>query len=644
MVYDYDALYRLTHEAITFPTNSAKNRTTDYTYDKVGNRLQMVVRMVGQTPSCTTTVEYQYDALDRLTQETRTVILAAGEFEDGRHYAVNYGDGTQQVVAAPRRRPEPSAMAGYGLYALTGVTLMTLLTPIFLIWPRAPGQRRRLRRRRCFTVATALLMLPCIVVGPKEVQALHHEAALYQIVAALPAECIPAVSTITYQYDANGNMTRRDRAANDADVYVYDFENRLTELQHDDGASPVTQAEYDYDADGIRRQKTDTPTGTVTKFLTDKNRPYAQVLEERDGADVHQVWYTYGDDLIAQTRSVGGASDRSYYLYDGQLSVRQLTDAPANPNTTPVTITDWYEYDAFGSLLDSGGATVNDYRYTGEQYDPNSGFYYLRARFYDQGIGRFISRDSFAGSVSEPFSLHKYLYAYADPVDNRDPSGEYTLVGVLTAVSVISILASVILPVLAGAIFAAKAGTSIGDYLSELFSLSTWKEAAVIVGLGLGIGFVFKQIAKSLSTTVFSVLALVISLFSLYQSFKVVETFKGLSRKQLAHALALETAIAITAALTFSVAKRFRANPLDKIKYTDKVRRQMADKNDTFHSFPPEVERFARNPKITRFKGGDGIMRSKLEIEGHWDKKDGVFEWILEPDGRTVNHRRFRTE
>ncbi|MFQ5501150.1 MAG: hypothetical protein ACE5EQ_02495 [Phycisphaerae bacterium] len=106
VVYDYDALYRLTHEAITFPTNSAKNRTTDSTYDKVGNRLQMVIRMVGQTPSCTTTVEYQYDPLDRLTQETRTVILAAGEFDDGRHYAVNFADGTQQVVAAPRRRPE----------------------------------------------------------------------------------------------------------------------------------------------------------------------------------------------------------------------------------------------------------------------------------------------------------------------------------------------------------------------------------------------------------------------------------------------------------------------------------------------------------------------------------------------------------
>jgi hypothetical protein len=76
--------------------------------------------------------------------------------------------------------------------------------------------------------------------------------------------------------------------------------------------------------------------------------------------------YTYGDDLISQAR-VGLTS---YYHYDGQLSTRQLTDKAEN-------ITDEYVYDAFGILIDHAGTSNNDFLYTGEQYDPNAGFYYL---------------------------------------------------------------------------------------------------------------------------------------------------------------------------------------------------------------------------------------------------------------------------
>ena len=109
----------------------------------------------------------------------------------------------------------------------------------------------------------------------------------------------------------------------------------------------------------------------------------------------------------------------SFYHYDGQLSTRQLTDGSQ-------TVTDTYTYDAFGNLLNRSGATENDYLYTGEQYDPNIGFYYLRARYYNQTSGRFLTMDTYQGSVFEPASLHKYLYCGADPVGNWDPSGNET--------------------------------------------------------------------------------------------------------------------------------------------------------------------------------------------------------------------------
>ncbi|MCG8409240.1 MAG: putative Ig domain-containing protein [Phycisphaerales bacterium] len=445
VTWEYDALHRLERETIAYPADSSKDRTTTYTYDKVGNRLQMTV----ETDGCATVVDYDYSDLDRLVHETRTITLAAGKFDDGRHYAINFGDGSQMMASSPPRPPSASPYAKPGLVALASVTLITVFAPLFLLWPRAIGLRSRRRRRRFFSVTVALCMTPCMVIGSKEVRALHHEAVLYRVAQAMPATCDPSVTTITYNYDNNGNMTRREQAADDANVYVYNVENRLERIEHDDGQNPpVPQVEYTYDADGIRKGKTALPGGVVTKYLTDKNRSYAQVLQERDGNDVEQAWYTYGDDLLSQVR--GGT--RSHYLYDGQLSVRQLTDAPADPVATPPTITDTYTYDAFGVVLESTGSTINHYRYTGEQYDPNAGFYYLRARYYAQDQGRFTTTDPFEGVIQDPTSLHKYLYAHANPVMNIDPSGMFTVVQIAVTSLVVGILAGIITYAITGSV------------------------------------------------------------------------------------------------------------------------------------------------------------------------------------------------
>ncbi|WP_221798979.1 RHS repeat-associated core domain-containing protein, partial [Oceanobacter mangrovi] len=90
-------------------------------------------------------------------------------------------------------------------------------------------------------------------------------------------------------------------------------------------------------------------------------------------------------------------------------------------------ITDQYQYEAFGSLLNQTGDSDNYYLYTGEQYDENLDQYYLRARYYDQGVGRFTQMDEFVGLPLEPVTLNKYLYGNADPVNMVDPSGYLSL-------------------------------------------------------------------------------------------------------------------------------------------------------------------------------------------------------------------------
>jgi len=219
-----------------------------------------------------------------------------------------------------------------------------------------------------------------------------------------------------------------------------------------------------------------TVNGVETHYLLDKNRDYAQVLQETDQNGTIIVDYIYGDDLISQKRS----SLTSYYHYDGQLSTRQLTNASAN-------ITDGYTYDAFGILLNMFGATENNYLYTGEQYDPNVGFYYLRARYYNASIGRFLTMDAFSGMQFEPASLHKYLYCEGNPVNDWDPSGEMDIALGTTGIT-INISISKILIYSSAIILGTAVGTLIETLKRNLryrvYHVTTWDGLMGIMATG----------------------------------------------------------------------------------------------------------------------------------------------------------------
>ena len=125
-----------------------------------------------------------------------------------------------------------------------------------------------------------------------------------------------------------------------------------------------------------------------------------------------------------------------FYHYDGVGSTRLLTDGAGAASDT-------YDYDAFGNLIASTGTTPNVYLFTGEQLDPNMGFYFLRSRYMAPEFGRFITADTFPGFIFDPPSLHKYSYANNDPVNMIDPTGQFSLASVSVSVSISSILSSI---------------------------------------------------------------------------------------------------------------------------------------------------------------------------------------------------------
>jgi RHS repeat-associated protein len=99
-------------------------------------------------------------------------------------------------------------------------------------------------------------------------------------------------------------------------------------------------------------------------------------------------------------------------------------------------VTDTYDYDAFGNLLHSSttlsSPTPNEFLFAGEQFDPDLNLYFNRARYLNVATGRFWSMDAFEGRDGSPLSLHKYLYAGSDPVDQIDRSGNDFTLGSIT--------------------------------------------------------------------------------------------------------------------------------------------------------------------------------------------------------------------
>ncbi|MBP0035970.1 MAG: hypothetical protein J7524_22885, partial [Roseofilum sp. Belize BBD 4] len=221
--------------------------------------------------------------------------------------------------------------------------------------------------------------------------------------------------TTDYTYDKNGNLILENVLGSTEKVeYFWDLENRLIAVNLTDDSGATQNIEYEYNARGIRVSET-VDGGETIKYLIDEVRPYAQVLEEYTGKgetrDV-QASYLYGTNLISQQLE----TEEFFYLEDGHSGVRKLVDENG-------IVTDTYNYDAYGNVLLTTGANENNYLYRAEQYNSHVDLQYLRARYYNPEMGRFISVDPFSGILEEPTSRHRYLYGNANPVTYSDPSG-----------------------------------------------------------------------------------------------------------------------------------------------------------------------------------------------------------------------------
>jgi RHS repeat-associated protein len=252
----------------------------------------------------------------------------------------------------------------------------------------------------------------------------------------------------------------------------------------------------------------------------------------------------------------------------------------------------------FGEFAQSG-SNLTPYLFTDQEHDPETSLQYFGARYYDPWVGRFLEQDpaligpaeglTFLRVPTAPQNLNSSSYAVNNPTRFVDPTGESILSAFLS--------------------FAESVGHLVGGRFDQ--ALNKFREGkndlfnstgvSMVENGSLGEGPDIDGAAKTATEVV--------------EAGNVAEAVLGPSDQS--------------------------GNPLEGTETTEKVDAQMENAEDTHHSFPVLVESLAEPKDVTTIKGDDGKERTKVSIPGSVNGEDGDFVFIIEPDGKTINHRQF---
>ncbi|MDN4066256.1 RHS repeat-associated core domain-containing protein [Paenibacillus vini] len=383
-------------------------------------------RLISSTDTMGHTIGYAYDAADRLTMLT---------YPDGKQVHYRYNAAGEMVEVKDWR----GRLTRYS-YDRSGKLAETT---------RANGTRER----RAYDAASRLvriqdsnlhgIMLQQFRFTYNEIGQIIQEEDkqyTYDQLRRLSSGASQG-RIVSYEYDLGGNLTHTQDSLNSrATTFQYAPDNRLLALEDypvemdADGnllykSNGESMASYEYDARNRlvrsgRARYTYNMLGTrtsmswrgkTTQYVVDDLGELSRVLMELDEAGTPTAFYVYGLGLIGREDANG-----NYVSYHSDIrgSTTLLTDEQGS-------VTDRYTYGIYGELEQHEGSTHQPFQYNGRDgvmTDPN-GLYYMRARYYDPQLKRFLNRDVILGDLTDGQTLNRFAYVNGDPVGYVDPLG-----------------------------------------------------------------------------------------------------------------------------------------------------------------------------------------------------------------------------
>ncbi|MCX6033149.1 MAG: right-handed parallel beta-helix repeat-containing protein [Chloroflexi bacterium] len=362
----------------------------------------------GQNP--VQSMRYGYDALDRITQLTAT-----GPAAFTMQYT--YDAGGRLTASAPASS-SPGIATSYEYDAADRLTRMVnragsvTLGDIRTTYDQAGNILTATDGSGATTYAYDALYQMTSASGPSFAETysydevgnrLSRNGVTYTYNAG--DQLVSASDGSSFTYDNNGNLRTRTQGGATT-TYTWDSNDRLVRVDLPNGSYVA----YTYDSmdNRVSRRGSD---GSMTYYVYDG----LDVVQEVNTAGAVLANYVY--DGLDHPLSMSRGGITTYFVYDGQGNVTALV------NTAGAVVAS-YRYDPWGNTLSVGGSQptlVNPFRFSGREWDAETGLYYFRARYYDPGVGRFVSTDPAALLPG----ISTYAYVGNNPVGRSDPLGLY---------------------------------------------------------------------------------------------------------------------------------------------------------------------------------------------------------------------------
>jgi RHS repeat-associated protein len=418
--YTYDSLGRLTE------VQQGNARTVQYQYDLASRLWKLTYPNFGSTGVLTVT--HGYDAANRLTSVTDwlTNLTQFGYDPKGNLTSIAYPNGVQarlgydaanQVITTTQAvTTTPFLSLTYtldpaGLLASAGEQRGTAVRdqhgytydPLNRLTGDDLSVSQTISRTWSYDGATEITQTTYrLNGGDPTISTRTYDAANELKTLIERGSDGPATKDLSFSYDADGNRTQQvNHLTSSTTNYSYDQADRLIDF-----ANGLVEKTYSYNGDGLRLQKTNAGIGLpqTIDYTWDVGAGLPLLLQDNTAS------YIYGPGgLLIEQITAGGTP---YYYHTDRLgSVRALT----NGSGTVVNTTD---YDAYGQPTSTSGSVANPFGYAGEYTDSETGFLYLRARYYDPATQQFLTVDPLLAATAQA-----YNYAGGNPLNATDPSG-----------------------------------------------------------------------------------------------------------------------------------------------------------------------------------------------------------------------------